>query len=195
MKLFEPVYDRVMGWSRHRYAPRYLAGLSLVESFVLPFPPPDVMLAPMAAASPARAWYLAALTTIASVIGGVLGYLAGWLAFEWLGPWLRDIGYAAELAQAEDWFATWGVWVVLVAGFSPLPYKLFTITAGALAMAWLPFVLASLLGRGARFFLVALFMAWAGPRAERHLRPYMERIGWAGIGVLAVAIAVYLALE
>ncbi|WP_018872452.1 YqaA family protein [Thioalkalivibrio sp. ALJ16] len=194
MKLFEPLYDRVMGWSRHRHAPRYLAGLSFAESSFFPVPP-DVMLAPMAAARPASAWRLAALTTVFSALGGVLGYVIGWLAFEWIGPWLEQIGYGGELEQAETWFATWGVWVVLVAGFSPVPYKLFTVTAGALSMALLPFVIASLVGRGLRFFLVALVMAWAGPRAEHYLRPYMERLGWAGVFLLVAAMAIYLVMD
>lgn len=84
---------------------------------------------------------------------------------------------------------------MLIAGFSPIPYKLFTVTAGALSMALIPFVIASLIGRGLRFFLVALVMAWAGPRAERHLRPYMERIGWAGVVVLLGAIAIVWFME
>lgn len=190
MKLFEPLYDRVMGWSRHRHAPRYLAGLSFAESSFFPVPP-DVMLAPMAAARPREAWRLAALTTLASALGGLLGYLIGWLAFEWIGPWLEQMGHGEELHRAEQWFGLWGVWVVLVAGFSPIPYKLFTVTAGALSMALLPFLIASLVGRGLRFFLVAGFMAWAGPRAEARLRPHMERVGWAGVIVLVVAIVVY----
>ncbi|MGM0552932.1 MAG: YqaA family protein [Pseudomonadota bacterium] len=194
MKLFEPLYDRVMGWSRHRYAPRYLAGLSFAESSFFPVPP-DVMLAPMAAARPRAAWRLAALTTVFSVLGGLLGYLIGWFAFEWIGPWLIRMGHGEELVRAEAWFATWGVWVVLVAGFSPVPYKLFTVTAGALSMPLLPFVVASLVGRGLRFFLVALFMAWAGPRAETHLRPYMERIGWAGVVLLVGGLAIMFRLE
>lgn len=194
MKLFEPLYDRVMQWSRHRHAPRYLATLSFAESSFFPVPP-DVMLAPMAAARPRAAWRLAALTTIFSVLGGLLGYVIGWAAFEWIGPWLERWGYGAELAQAEAWFGVWGVWVVLIAGFSPIPYKLFTVTAGALSMALLPFVVASLIGRGLRFFLVALVMAWAGPRAEQHLRPYMERIGWAGVVVLLGAMVIVLLME
>lgn len=188
MKLFEPLYDRVMGWSRHRHAPRYLATLSFAESSFFPIPP-DVMLAPMAAARPKAALRLATLTTVFSVLGGVLGYLIGLWAFEWLGPHLIAAGYGPEIDLAQEWFAVWGVWVVLVAGFSPIPYKVFTVTAGALAMPLLPFVLASLVGRGGRFFAVALIMAWLGPRAERHLRPYMERIGWLSVMILLAVMA------
>ncbi|TVP87687.1 MAG: DedA family protein [Thioalkalivibrio sp.] len=190
MRVFEPLYDRVMEWSRHRYASRYLAGLSFAESSFFPVPP-DVMLAPMAAARPREALRLAGLTTLFSVLGGVLGYAIGVLAFELVEPWIIEAGHRENLELAKDWFAVWGVWVVLIAGFSPIPYKLFTVTAGALAMPLLPFVIASALGRGARFFAVALLMAWAGPQADRHLRPYMERLGWASVFLLIAVIALY----
>ena len=190
MKIFEPLYDRVMSWSRHRHAPRYLATLSFAESSFFPVPP-DVMLAPMAAARPRSSLRFAAITTVFSVLGGLFGYALGWLAFEAISPWLIDSGYGEQMGQAQEWFAQWGIWVVLVAGFSPIPYKLFTITAGALVMPLLPFILASLLGRGARFFAVALVMAWLGPQADRHLRPYMERIGWATVVLLLTAIVFF----
>lgn len=190
MRIFEPLYDRVMDWSRHRHAPRYLAALSFAESSFFPIPP-DVMLAPMAAARPKEGFRLAALTTLFSVLGGLFGYLIGMLAFELVAPWLVDRGYGEALTLAQDWFAVWGVWVVLIAGFSPIPYKLFTVTAGALAMPLLPFVIASLIGRGARFFVVGLLMAWLGPQADRHLRPYMERLGWLSV-ILLLAVMGYL---
>jgi membrane protein YqaA with SNARE-associated domain len=188
VKIFEPLYDRVMGWSRHRHAPRYLAALSFAESSFFPVPP-DVMLAPMAAARPREGLRLAALTTLFSVLGGILGYLIGALAYELVSPWIVEAGHGHAMVQAQEWFAVWGVWVVLIAGFSPIPYKLFTITAGALAMPLLPFVLASALGRGARFFAVGLLMAWLGPQADRYLRPYMERLGWLSVFLLGLAMA------
>ncbi|MCG5500312.1 YqaA family protein [Ectothiorhodospira lacustris] len=190
MKLFGPLYDRVMGWSRHRHAPRYLAALSFAESSFFPVPP-DVMLAPMVAAQPQRGVYLAFITTLFSVLGGLLGYLLGYLAFGMLEPLILNAGYGEELALAQEWFTLWGVWVVLVAGFSPIPYKLFTITAGALSMALLPFVIASFLGRGARFFAVALLIGWLGPRVEPKLRPYIEWLGWLTVVCLLLAVALY----
>ena len=194
MRIFEPLYDRVMEWSRHRHATRYLAGLSFAESSFFPVPP-DVMLAPMAAARPREALRLAALTTLFSVLGGVLGYVIGALAFELVSPWIIDMGHGDNLELAKEWFAVWGVWVVLIAGFSPIPYKLFTVTAGALAMPLLPFVIASALGRGARFFAVGLLMAWLGPHADRHLRPYMERLGWLSVFLLAAAIIIFTLMD
>lgn len=186
MPLFGALYERVLGWSRHRRAPWYLAGLSVAESSVFPIPP-DVMLAPMVFARPDRAWVLAAITTIASVVGGVLGYLIGMFAFELVEPLLHRHGYWETYVQARAWFGDWGIWVILIAGFSPIPYKVFTIAAGAVAMPLAPFVLASLVGRGARFFLVAGAMAWGGPRIEPHLRRHIEGVGWAVV-VLLVAL-------
>lgn len=190
MRLFEPLYDRVIGWSRHRHAPRYLAALSFAESSFFPVPP-DVMLAPMAVARPRLGLRFAAIATIFSVLGGILGYALGFIAFEWALPWLEELGFGEDIELARAWFAQWGVWVVLVAGFSPIPYKVFTVTAGALMMPLLPFIIASLVGRGARFFAVAWVMAWAGPRAEPVLRPYMERLGWASVALLLFFILIF----
>lgn len=189
MRLFSPLYDRVMRWSKHRHAPRYLAGLSFAESSFFPIPP-DVMLAPMTLATPSRAWYFAALTTIASVVGGVLGYFIGLFAFEMIEPLLQDAGYYPKYLQAKSWFEEWGFWAIFLAGFSPIPYKVFTITAGVISMAMFPFVLASLIGRGARFFLVAGLMAWGGERMEDALRKYIDRIGWATVLAVVVIVAV-----
>jgi membrane protein YqaA with SNARE-associated domain len=128
---------------------------------------------------------------VTSVLGGLFGYLIGMLAIDAVLPLLVEAGYGARYEQVIDWFATWGVWVVFIAGFSPIPYKLFTIAAGASAMPLLPFALASLVGRGARFFLVAGLMRWGGAPMERALRTYIDRLGWLviALGVAYVLIA------
>jgi membrane protein YqaA with SNARE-associated domain len=190
MRLFAPLYERALQWARHRHAPRYLAALSFAESSFFPVPP-DVMLAPMALAQPQRAWALAWLTTWTSVAGGLLGYLIGWLAFAGLEPWLRASSHWSAYEQAVAWFGDWGVLAVFVAGFSPIPYKVFTIAAGTLAMPLLPFALASLVGRGARFFLVAGLMRWGGARMEARLRQHIDRIGWATVALVAIGALVY----
>jgi membrane protein YqaA with SNARE-associated domain len=190
MRIFSPLYDRVMSWSRHRHAPWYLAGLSFAESSFFPIPP-DVMLAPMSLAKPDRSWWFAALTTLASVVGGILGYLIGVFAFEFIAPLLEDAGYWPKYLQAKAWFDEWGFWAIFLAGFSPIPYKIFTITAGVISMALVPFVVASLVGRGARFFLVAALMAWGGERMEGMLRQYVDRIGWILVLLLVLFLLLY----
>jgi membrane protein YqaA with SNARE-associated domain len=193
MRLFSALYDRVMRWSRHRHAPRYLAVLSFSESSFFPIPP-DVMLAPMVLARPNRAWSLALLTTVASVIGGLLGYVIGLFFFDLVEPLLREAGYYPKYLQAKEWFDQWGFWAVFLAGFSPIPYKVFTITAGVISMALLPFLVASMVGRGARFFLVAALMHWGGEEMEGTLRKYIDRIGWAMVILVVIAILIIKAL-
>ena len=188
MKIFQPCYDMALRWSRHRHASRYLGGLSFAESMFFPIPP-DVMLAPMSLSQPHRAWYFAMLTTLTSVLGGIAGYMLGYFAFEaWLEPIILSAGYGDKLAPAMGWFEQYGVWIVFLAGFSPIPYKVFTISAGVLQMAFLPFIVASAIGRGARFFLVAGLMRWGGAPMEAKLRQYVEVLGWA---VIALAILAY----
>ena len=188
MKLFSPLYARVMQWSRHRHAERYLAGLSFSESSFFPIPP-DVMLAPMSLAKPESAWRFATVTTIASVLGGLFGYLIGLFAFELIEPLLHDMGYYEKFLKAQEWFDEWGFWAIFIAGFSPIPYKIFTITAGVISMAFLPFVIASLIGRGARFYLVAGLMAWGGEKMEKKLHQYVDLLGW--LTVIAVVAAIF----
>jgi membrane protein YqaA with SNARE-associated domain len=190
MKIFTTLYDRTMLWAVHPHAPRYLAALSFAESSFFPVPP-DVMLAPMTAAEPSKGLRFALITTIASVIGGLFGYLIGLLAFDMIAPWLQTTSYWTDYITAQSWFNQWGVWVVFVAGFSPIPYKLFTITAGALSLAIVPFLVASIIGRGARFFLVAIILVWLGPRIQPLLRKYMEWIGWAMVILLLGLIVWY----
>lgn len=189
MRLFSSLYERVMRWAVHRHASWYLGALSFAESSFFPIPP-DVMLAPMSLARPRRAWSLALLTTVTSVAGGLFGYLIGHYAIEAVLPLIERAGYLHRYETVIDWFGQWGFWIVFIAGFTPIPYKLFTIAAGATSMALLPFALASLVGRGGRFFLVAGLMMWGGEPMERMLRNYVDRIGWLVIllGVVLYAI-------
>jgi membrane protein YqaA with SNARE-associated domain len=191
MALFQALYDRVMRWSRLPAAPWYLAGLSFAESSFFPVPP-DVMLAPMSMARPERAMRYAGITTLASVLGGILGYVIGYFAIQAIEPVIQDAGYWGAYQRAHSWFQEWGFWAVFIAGFSPIPYKIFTIAAGSLSMSIAPFMLASTIGRGARFYMVAAVLAWGGPRMEGVLRTYVERIGWVLVGVAVIA---YLALR
>lgn len=180
MGLFSSLYKRVMQWSRHQYATYWLALVSFTESscFLIP---PDVMLAPMTLAKPEKAWFYAGLTTITSVLGGLLGYFIGSFAFQFIEPWLISLHYMEAFHLAENWFEQWGLWAILLAGFTPIPYKVFTIASGTLGMALIPFVIGSTIGRGARFFLVAGLMRWGGTKLEAQLHIWIDRIGWATV--------------
>ncbi len=193
MKLFGPLYERVIGWARHPHAELYLGGLSFAESSFFPIPP-DVMLAPMCLADRSKAWRYATVTTLTSLAGGIAGYAIGYFLFEAIEPWLHDMGYWPAYLKGKEWFAAWGIWAVFVAGFSPIPYKIFTITAGVVVLNFPGFVIASFIGRGARFFLVAGLVVAGGERMEAMIPQYVERIGWAVVG-LVVAIGVFLTLR
>ena len=190
MKLFSALYSRAMVWARHRHAPWYLGGVSFAESSFFPIPP-DVMLAPMSLANPARAMRFALITTLTSVAGGLFGYAIGHFAFDAIEPWLRTTHYWAAYETSVVWFEKWGFWAIFIAGFSPIPYKVFTIAAGALGMALLPFTLASIIGRGLRFYLVAGLMKWGGVRMEALLHRYVDRIGWATVAVIVIAALIH----
>ena len=189
MRLFSPLYARAMRWARHRHAPAYLGTMSFAESSFFPVPP-DVMLAPMCLARPDRAWRFALLTTLTSVAGGLAGYAIGYYAFEAVAPWLQTTKYWASYQTAVQWFNDYGFWAVFIAGFSPIPYKVFTIAAGALSMALLPFTLASIIGRGARFYMVAGLMKWGGARMEAALHRYVDRLGWASVALVGAGLLI-----
>lgn len=192
--MWQRLYDRVLVWSGHRHAPRYLAGLSFAEATFFPVPP-DVMLAPMVLARPDRAWKLATLTTIASVVGGMAGYLIGWLALELVYPLIERMGQVQAYQAAVRAFGQYGVWFVVVVGFTPIPFKLITIAAGALLMPFPAFVLGCVLGRGARFYLVAGLIRVGGVRFAEGLRRRMDAIGWGMVAVLLVAILIYVLMR
>lgn len=169
--MLRALYDRILALAAHRHASRWLAAVSFAESSVFPVPP-DAMLLPMCLARPERAWRYAAICTVASVLGGLAGYLLGFFLYEALAePLLRAYGQAGALANFEAWFEEWGIIAVLVMGLTPIPYKAVTIAAGAATFNVWAFVLASLVARGLRFFLLAgLLRRYGAP-----MRDFIER--------------------
>lgn len=188
--MFRRLYAWVVHTAAHPKAPWWLAALAFAESSFFPIPP-DVMLAPMTLASRARAWRYASIATAGSTVGALLGYFVGLFFVDQLLPWLYQLGYYDNYELVRQWFARYGFWAVLVAGFSPIPYKLFTIAAGAVSMLLLPFVLASIVGRGARFFLVAGLARWLGPVFEQNLLKYLDWIGWTLVALIGCVFLVY----
>ena len=147
------------------------------------------MLAPMVLAQRQRAWMLATVTTLWSVLGGIAGYLIGMFLFNVVATPVINF-YEAEAAfeVVRAKFQAHGVWIVFLAGFTPIPYNLFTISAGLASMSLLPFVAASLVGRGARFFLVAGLIYAGGERFESQLRRYADAIGWTVLILAVIAL-------
>lgn len=191
MKLFGTIYDKTMEWSKHRFAAFWLSFVSFIEAIFFPIPP-DVMLIPMSMSKPQNATKYAIYTTIASVLGGIIGYYIGLYAFDWVQGIIADWGMQANFNKAKSWFETWGVAVVFLAGFSPIPYKVFTICAGVMQMAFFPFVVTAAISRFARFILVAKLSAWGGEKYAEKIRRSIELIGW---GTIALAVVAYLAYE
>ena len=164
-------YDRLMSEANKPGAERVLAAVSFAESSFFPIPP-DVMIVPMVLANPDRAWRIALIATTASVVGGLFGYAIGYFLFETLGNWVFNFYGLQQKAQAfQASYAEWGLWIILIKGLTPIPYKLVTITSGAAHFSLPVFVAASVVTRGARFFLLSALLRRFGPA----IRDFIER--------------------
>lgn len=165
------LYDYVIALASRPRALWVLAAVSFTESSFFPIPP-DAMLIPMALARPDRGWRIAAVCTISSVAGGAMGYAIGYFLYETVGRWVIDIyGLQAGFAQFRESYAQWGLWIILIKGLTPIPYKLVTIASGVAEFDFTVFMLASLATRGARFFLVVALIRRFGPP----IRDFVER--------------------
>ena len=192
MKIFAPLYTKVMRWSKHKYAPFYLYLTAFIESIFWPIPV-DIMLAPMALAKRHLAWRFAFGATVFSVLGGAVGYYLGSALYEPVVlPFIEVMGYQDKMQTAQLWFNDWGVMVIFIASFTPIPFKVFTITAGVMNMAFWPFLLTALVGRGLRFFLVAGLMVLGGEKMEAKLSKYIDVLGWLTI---VAAVILYFTLK
>lgn len=191
MSLLLNSYNYIIRLASAAKAKYYLFLLSFSESSFFPIPP-DVMLLPMCMANHSRAWYFAFLTTAGSVLGGIFGYFIGSYSFDYIEPLLNKWGYIDSYILAVQWFEEWGFWAVFIAGFSPIPYKVFTIAAGATYMPLIPFIFASVIGRGARFYLIAFLVKVFGVHADALIKKYMDRVGWILIGIVALLVVMYL---
>ena len=194
MKLFGPLYQRAIQWSRHPRAPSLLTGLSFVEAIVFPVPP-EVMLAPMSLAQPQRALWFATLSLLGSLAGALVGYALGYFAFAALQPLIEWLGWSeridAQVAQLRAVVAEspWrAFWLLVLAGFTPIPLKIFTWASGIVGVPLLPFFASMLVGRGKRVYLVAGAIKLGGARAEAALHRWIEPVGWLASGLLALLI-------
>jgi membrane protein YqaA with SNARE-associated domain len=165
------LYDWMMRMAGHKKAPQALFWVAFIESSVFPIPP-DVMLIPMILAQRAKAFLYATICLAGSVIGGVAGYAIGYYLFDLIGePVLRVYGYGEKYQQTADLFNEWGPWILIAKGWTPFPYKVLTIAAGAFKMSIVPFILASIVARAMRFYLVAALLYWFG----EPIRDFIEK--------------------
>ncbi|MBB4005667.1 MAG: YqaA family protein [Aurantimonas endophytica] len=165
------LYDWVMSLAATRHAERALAGVSFIESSVFPIPP-DALLIPMVIADRAKWFRIAMICTVSSVLGAFLGYAIGALAFDLIGrPVLELYGKADAFDQMAARYNDWGGWAVLFAALTPFPYKVLTIFSGATHLNLLTFTVVSIIGRGARFFLVA----WLLQRYGAPIQGFIEK--------------------
>jgi membrane protein YqaA with SNARE-associated domain len=189
--MFRKLYEWVMRLAASRLAPVWLAIVSFAESSFFPIPP-DVMLAPMVLARPSKAFVYAGICTAASVVGGLLGYFIG-LHLQPVGLFiLKVFGHPEGQAEFQRWFDQWGLWVILIKGATPIPYKLVTITAGFAKFSLFTFIWASVLTRGFRFFVVAAILKYFGPAM---LKEFERRINLYAILGLVVLVGGFVALK
>ena len=183
--MFEKLYSWTISLAESRHATWALAGIAFAESSFFPLPP-DLILLPMSLAKPKKAWFYAAVCTVASVLGGAAGYAIGALLFDSLGQWIINLyGYAAKMDSLKAFYAEWGWAFILVKGLTPIPYKLVTIVSGVLAYNFALFMALSLVTRGARFFILAAAMNQFGDL----FRHWMEKhFGTFVVGLLAIVV-------
>ena len=189
MKIFTKMYETCLRWAQHRHATYYLGTMSFAESVIFPIPV-DVMLAPMCLSRLERAWHYAFVATVTSVLGGAFGYLLGAFLFEaMIEPSLQSFGYVEKFNDVKSIVEdNRGGWIVFISAFAPIPYKLVTVSAGIVEMSFMEFLIASIIGRAGRFYLVAGLIVAGGEKMEKKLHQIIDYLGW---GLVVVAIFGY----
>lgn len=194
MKLFGPIYERALAWARNPHAPALLTGLSFAEAVFFPVPP-EVMLAPMALSQPRRAFRFASLSLLGSLAGAVLGYALGHYAYELVKPLFVSVGWIDRIDAQVEYLrgiaadSPWKTfWILVLAGFTPIPLKFFTWASGIVGVPLLPFMASMAVGRGKRVYLVAAAIRLGGERAEAALHRWIEPLGWIATALLLAGI-------
>lgn len=190
--MLRALYDRTMQLAAHPKAVWWLAFISFLESSIFPIPP-DVLLVPLILADRRRAFRIAAICSIASVIGGWVGYAIGYSLFEVVGQRIIDLyGLQASFAAFRDTFNEYGLWIILGKGLTPFPYKLITITAGVTHFDFWLFTIASIITRAGRFFLVAVLLWWIGEPIRLFIEKYLT---WVTTAALVLIVGGFLLLK
>jgi membrane protein YqaA with SNARE-associated domain len=181
-------YDWMLSWADHKSGPAALFGISFAESSFFPIPPDPLLLA-LALGRPRKALLFGAICTAGSLLGGVFGYALGWFVWDLVGSFFYDHvpGVTPEAFNTvQEWYVRWGFWAVLLAGFTPLPYKVFTLASGVFRIPFPVFVLASTLSRAARFFILSGLVYFFGRPIQLFIDRHFNRLAWA-FGILLIA--------
>ncbi len=182
--MVQSVYDWMLRMAESPYAMYFLAMVAFIESSFFPIPP-DIMLIPMVLAMPDKAWKIASIATVASVLGGCFGYGIGVFGYELIAkPILEFYGYMHQFDVFQSYYHEWGAWIVFGAGITPFPYKVITIASGVVDLNLWVFSLASVLARGMRFFLVA----WLLKKYGEPMKDFIEK----NLGKLSVLFLILL---
>ena len=186
------IYDSVIHLSSSKHALAWLFVISFVESSFFPIPP-DIMLIPMILATPKKAWKIAGICTLASVIGAYLGYVIGFYFFELIAePLLEFYGYLDKFNEFKNLYSEYGAWIVFGAGITPFPYKIITIASGVVQLNLAVFTVASIIARGLRFFLIAWLLKTYGEK----MRSFIEKnLGWLSVLFLVLLIGGFLLIK
>ena len=186
------VYDWMLDMSASPYAMWFLALVAFAESSFFPIPP-DIMLIPMVLAMPAKAWRIAAIATISSVVGGYFGYSIGVFFFDLIAkPILSFYGYMQQFDVFKEYYHQWGAWIVFGAGITPFPYKVITIASGVVHLDLITFTVASVIARGMRFYLVA----WLLKKYGAPMKEFIEKhLGILSVLFLLLLIGGFLAIK
>lgn len=185
------MYAWAMKLAASRHAVPALFGISFAESSFFPIPP-DAVLIPMVLANPRKAWYYAAVCTIASVLGGLLGYALGSVFYETIGQKIIHFYHLEQ--QAENFrllYGQYGAEIILLKGLTPIPFKLVTIASGLAAYPILPFIILSTITRGARFFLIAGLLKWKGETARIYIEKHLERLTLAFLAIIILGFVAF----
>jgi membrane protein YqaA with SNARE-associated domain len=194
MRLFRPLYEFALRWAVHPHAERYLAALSFIEAFIFPVAP-EIMLAPMTLAKPKLWARYATVSLCSSLLGSFVGYALGHFAFQMVRPLFEDLGWMPKLIEIIDRLHDQSAWktfgLLVLAGFIPIPLKIFTWASGVVGVPIPAFVAGMLIGRGKRVFAVAGAIRLGGKRAEQVLHRWIEWIGWGVLALITVLIVYF----
>jgi membrane protein YqaA with SNARE-associated domain len=189
--MLRSLYDWVIRLAGHPRAIPILGAISFLESSIFPIPP-DVMLIPMVLANRAKAFRIALVCTVCSVLGGLLGYAIGYYFFETIGDWVvKTYGLQSGLATFRAGFEQYGIWIILIKGLTPIPYKLVTIASGAAHFDLFTFVWASIVTRGVRFFVVAALLWKFGEPIRAFIEKRLTLVTWLFLIALVGGFVVF----